>query len=130
MFSATHRRVLGRVHVVHAENWVVYSYYNDKFRRTEVASLELFEGRVLSNSSAFSSFSAPHPVVDRQAYIYPAHITAMKDTFSEKGMTAKHILRNNLCYLSLFSPKLPLHSVLVQRVIVFFFILSMSLHPN
>ena len=45
VFSSAHRRVLGPVHVVHAENWVVYSYYNEKFRRTELASLELFEGK-------------------------------------------------------------------------------------
>ena len=93
VFSSSHRRVLGPVHVVHAENWVVYSYYNEKFRRTELASLELFEGKEQSNSTAFSSFTAPQPLVDRQAYIYPAHITAMKDTFSEQGMTAKHLLR-------------------------------------
>jgi len=92
VFSASHRRVLGPVHVVHAENWIVYSYYNEKFRRTELASLELFEGKEQSNSTAFSSFTAPLPFVDRQAYIYPAHITAMKDTFSEQGMTAKHLL--------------------------------------
>lgn len=119
VFSASHRRVgAGAVHVVHAENWVVYAFYNDKvsricqgvhietglahksyrhpswqYRRTEVASLELFEGKRQGNSTDFSSFEAPQPLVDRQAYIYPAHITAMKDTFSEKGMTAKHILR-------------------------------------
>ena len=92
IFSVSHRRVTGPVHVVYAENWIVYSYYNDKFRRSELASLELFEGKVQSNSSAFSSFTAPQPLVDRQAYIYPSHIMAMKDTFSEKGMTAKHIL--------------------------------------
>ena len=104
VFSSSHRRVLGPVHVVHAENWVVYSYYNEKFRRTEIASLELFEGKQQSNSTAFSSFTAPQPLVDRQAYIYPAHITAMKDTFSEQGMTAKHLLRKfsiSLCPLFL-----------------------------
>ena len=93
VFSMSHRRILGPVHVVHAENWVVYSYYNERQRRTELASLELFEGKDQSNSSAFSSFTAPQPLVDRQAYIYPSYIVAMKDTFSEKGMTAKHILR-------------------------------------
>jgi hypothetical protein len=93
VFSTSHRRVQPPYHVVYAENWIVYSYYNEKYRRTELSSLELFEGQAQSNSTAFSSFSAPQPLVDRQAYIYPAHITAMKDTFSEQGMTAKHILR-------------------------------------
>lgn len=92
VFSTSHRRVQSPYHVVYAENWIVYSYYNEKYRRTELSSLELFEGQTQSNSTAFSSFSAPQPLVDRQAYIYPAHITAMKDTVSEQGMTAKHIL--------------------------------------
>lgn len=96
VFSISHRRVQPPYHVVYAENWVVYSYYNEKYRRTELGSLELFEGQTQSNSTAFSSFAAPQPLVDRQAYIYPAHISAMKDTFSEQGMTAKHILRKQL----------------------------------
>ena len=96
VFSTSHRRVQPPYHVVYAENWVVYAYYNEKYRRTELSSLELFEGQTQSNSTAFSSFAAPQPLVDRQAYIYPAHISAMKDTFSEQGMTAKHILRQYL----------------------------------
>lgn len=92
VFSVSHRRVQPPYHLVMAENWVVYSYYNAKYRRTEMGSLELFEGPTQLNSTAFSAFTAPQPHVDRQAYIYPAHITAMKDTFSEKGMTAKHVL--------------------------------------
>lgn len=93
VFSVTHRRAQPPYHVVYAENWVVYSFYSEKYRRTELGSLELFEGSKQINSTAFSSFSAPQPLVDRQAFIYPAHITAMKDTVSEQGMTAKHILR-------------------------------------
>lgn len=35
--SLTHRRAKGPVHMVHSENWLVYSYYNDKVRRTEMS---------------------------------------------------------------------------------------------
>lgn len=103
VFSVSHRRVQPPYHVVHAENWVVYSYYNEKYRRTELGSLELLEGPTQSNTTTFSSFTAPQPLVDRQAYIYPAHITAMKDTFSEQGMTAKHVLREYLIIYSSFT---------------------------
>lgn len=35
--SLTHRRAKGPIHMVHSENWLVYSYYNDKVRRTEIS---------------------------------------------------------------------------------------------
>lgn len=36
--SLTHRRAKGPIHMVHSENWLVYSYYNDKVRRTEIST--------------------------------------------------------------------------------------------
>lgn len=35
--SLTHKRAKGPLHMVHSENWLVYSYYNDKVRRTEIS---------------------------------------------------------------------------------------------
>lgn len=35
--TITHRRAKGPVNIVHSENWLVYSYYNDKVRRTELS---------------------------------------------------------------------------------------------
>ena len=51
VFSVVHKRGTEPVHIVHSENWVVYSYFNDKSRRTEVATLELYEGAVQSNTT-------------------------------------------------------------------------------
>lgn len=51
IYSATHKRARGPVHVVHSENWLVYSYFNEKMRRTEVASYELYEGKSQSNAT-------------------------------------------------------------------------------
>lgn len=51
IFSIMHKRVRGPVHVVHSENWIVYSYFNEKSRRTEIASLELYEGKIQSNTT-------------------------------------------------------------------------------
>jgi len=93
VFSAVHKRVLEPIHIVHSENWLVYSYFSDKTRRTEVASYDLYEGKTQSNTTAFSSVWNPiQPMVERQAYIFPASIDAMRETITEKGITTKHLL--------------------------------------
>lgn len=35
--TIVHRRSRGPINIVHSENWLVYSYYNDKVRRTEIS---------------------------------------------------------------------------------------------
>ncbi|XP_076226646.1 ER membrane protein complex subunit 1 isoform X2 [Nomia melanderi] len=93
IFSIIHKRVRGPVHIVHSENWIVYSYFNEKSRRTEIASLELYEGKVQSNITVFSSLSTTKlPIVERQAFIFPAAIESMRETITEKGITSKHII--------------------------------------
>ncbi|XP_076174613.1 ER membrane protein complex subunit 1 isoform X2 [Ptiloglossa arizonensis] len=88
IFSIIHKRVRGPVHIVHSENWIVYSYFNEKSRRTEIASLELYEGKVPSNTTAMTKL----PIVERQAFIFPATIESMRETITEKGITSKHII--------------------------------------
>ena len=39
-----HRTACGPAHAVMSDNWVVYSYWNAKARRTELGSLALYEG--------------------------------------------------------------------------------------
>ncbi|XP_012286292.1 ER membrane protein complex subunit 1 isoform X2 [Orussus abietinus] len=93
VFSVAHKRVRGPVHVVHSENWLVYSYFNDKSRRTEIATLELYEGKAQSNTTVFSSLATTKlPIIERQAFIFPASIESMRETITEKGITNKHIL--------------------------------------
>jgi len=94
VFSATHKRVHGPYHVVHSENWAVYTYYNEKSRRAELASLELYEGKSQSNSTVFSSLhNVVNPLVERQSFILgPSFVTSLRDTLTEKGITTKHIL--------------------------------------
>ena len=85
-FSSTHKKVTGPFHAVHSENWAVYTYYNEKARRTEVVSLEMYEGKVQSNASTFSSIdSSLQPLVERQAYILPLDIVALEETMTTKG---------------------------------------------
>merc|ERR1712025_861513 len=94
IFGANHKRVQGPYHVVHSENWAVYTYYNEKSRRAELGSLELFEGKSQSNATVFSSLhNNLSPLVERQSYILgPAFVTALKDTVTEKGITTKNLL--------------------------------------
>ncbi|XP_055615709.1 ER membrane protein complex subunit 1 isoform X2 [Toxorhynchites rutilus septentrionalis] len=93
VFSMSHKRVQPPLHMVHSENWLIYSYYNDKVRRTEITSIELYEGKSQTNSTVWSSLDTPPlPLVERQSYILPVSVAAMKETITEKGITNKHIL--------------------------------------
>ena len=70
IFSANHKRVQGPYHAVHSENWVVYTYFNEKLRRGELGSLELFEGKTQTNATVFSSLhNNVSPLVERQSYV-------------------------------------------------------------
>jgi len=92
--SLWHKKCRGPVHVVHSEHWLVYSLFNEKNRRYEVNSVELYEGQTQSNSSVFSSFAAPpvEPIVVKQSYIFPTGIQYLAHTRTEKGITNKDIL--------------------------------------
>jgi len=93
-FSATHKKVLPPFHAVHSENWAVYSYFNDKARRTELVSLEMYEGKEQGNATIFSSIeNTVVPLVERQAYILPlSDVMAIEETITSKGITTKHLL--------------------------------------
>uniref|UniRef100_A0A182YG21 DNA-directed RNA polymerase subunit beta n=1 Tax=Anopheles stephensi TaxID=30069 RepID=A0A182YG21_ANOST len=56
-------------------------------------SIELYEGKTQTNSTVWSSLDAPPlPMVERQSYILPMAVAALKETITEKGITSKHIL--------------------------------------
>lgn len=93
VYSMSHRRVREPLHIVHSENWLVYTYFNEKVRRTECTTVELYEGKTQSNSTVWSSLHAPQlPLVERQSYILPGHVVAMHETITERGITNKHVL--------------------------------------
>ncbi|XP_033108081.1 ER membrane protein complex subunit 1-like, partial [Anneissia japonica] len=93
VFSVDHKRVEGPVHVVHSENWITYQYWNSKSRRAEITALELYEGKIQKNSTAFSSLDPPEsPLVERQSYILPSLVQAMAVSHTEKGITHKNII--------------------------------------
>ncbi|XP_037540870.1 ER membrane protein complex subunit 1 isoform X2 [Nematolebias whitei] len=91
--EAVQRKARGPVHVVHSENWVVYEYWSTKSRRNEFSVIELYEGMELYNSTVFSSLDRPNaPHVLQQSYIFPASISTMEATLTEKGITSRHLL--------------------------------------
>ena len=112
-FAATHKKVAPPFHAVLSENWAVYTFFNEKARRTELVSLELYEGKTQGNSTMFSSIeNTVVPLVERQAYILPvSEVASIKETITEKGITAKHLLVASSQGAIL---DLPLHMVRVQ----------------
>ncbi|CAA9994552.1 unnamed protein product [Nesidiocoris tenuis] len=51
VYSNTHKRAFEPVHIVHSENWIVYSFFSEKSRRTELVALDLYEGIVQRNTT-------------------------------------------------------------------------------
>ncbi|KAJ0177967.1 hypothetical protein K1T71_006840 [Dendrolimus kikuchii] len=93
--AQAHRRARALPLAVHTDNSLAYVYYNDKHRRTEIATMELYEGkqRWLAAGAAFSSLASERaPGVERQAYILPAAPTAAASTDTERSLTDKHVL--------------------------------------
>ncbi|CAG0898332.1 unnamed protein product [Darwinula stevensoni] len=91
--TANHKRARPPLHMIHFENWLIYSYFNEKLRRVEVASMELYEGTTQHNSTAFTSlYGKHHPMIEKQGYIYTTNIAAMRETITERGITSKHVL--------------------------------------
>ena len=94
IFSTSMKRI-SDIQAVHSENWVVFSVWNEKNRRTELTVIELYESVSddLRNATHFSSFdNTSAPLVLRQSYIYPGFIKSISTTYSEKGLTNKQII--------------------------------------
>ncbi|KAG7341174.1 DUF1620 domain containing protein [Nitzschia inconspicua] len=92
------------VSAVITENWVIYSYVNQKTRRTEVGVLTLHEGMIDSKGltffakpeqvTSFSSFDAREstPVVLAKTYAFSKQITALGVTSTRQGIGSQNIL--------------------------------------
>ncbi|KAG7401395.1 DUF1620 super [Phytophthora boehmeriae] len=99
---AHHAHATGPVRMVQSENWLVYSYWNSKEKRTEMVSLSLFDGAVGMHSlnpwkrpswtSSRSSFDAKAPFVLQKSFIYPTKITSLGVTVTSHGITPQSVL--------------------------------------
>lgn len=86
-----------------SENWVVYSYWNSKAKRTEVGSLTLHEGmfdryglspfKVPEQEATFAARSAPSPVVLYRTFALDKPLVAnLAPTLTPRGIASKHFL--------------------------------------
>ncbi|KAF4034330.1 ER membrane protein complex subunit 1 [Phytophthora infestans] len=99
---ARHPHATGPVRMVQSENWLVYSYWNSKEKRTEMVSLSLFDGAVGMHSlnpwkrpswtSTRSSFDSKAPFVLQKSFIYPTKITSLGVTVTAHGITPQSVL--------------------------------------
>ncbi|KAE8994029.1 hypothetical protein PR003_g20627 [Phytophthora rubi] len=99
---ARHSHAAGPVRMVQSENWLVYSVWNSKEKRTEMVSLSLFDGAVGMHSlnpwkrpswtSSRSSFDSKAPFVLQKSFIYPTKITSLGVTVTAHGITPQSVL--------------------------------------
>lgn len=97
-----HVNAAGPVRMVQSENWLVYSFWDTKEKRTEMISLSLFDGAVGMHSlnpwkrpawtSSRSSFDSKAPFVLQKSFIYPTKITSLGVTVTSHGITPQSVL--------------------------------------
>lgn len=93
-----------RIHVpaVISENWVVYSFFNQRTRRTDVGVLTLHEGmidkkgitmfRSPDQELTFSSLESSKPIVLSKVYSMPKPVTSIGVTMTKAGISSKQFL--------------------------------------
>lgn len=79
-----HEHATGPVHVVQSENWIMYTYWNEKYQRSEMGSIALYDGALGSRAlnlwkrptwnPQWSSFSTKLPIVLQKNFIFPTHV--------------------------------------------------------
>lgn len=79
VYSARHPRSSTPVNIVHCENWLVYTYWNENARRTELGIIELYEGLQQTNERHFNAYTTlKQPLtVFAQSYVFSQGISAM-----------------------------------------------------
>ncbi|CAJ0963357.1 unnamed protein product, partial [Mesorhabditis belari] len=92
--SARLPKVKEPVHLVHCENWVAYSYWSEKGRRTEIAVFELFQG---IEQQHLETFSSDEPLkqalhVEQASFIFSQGIQSMAISETEQGASNRAIL--------------------------------------
>mmetsp|Transcript_14717 Transcript_14717/g.31660 ORF Transcript_14717/g.31660 Transcript_14717/m.31660 type:complete len:1277 (-) Transcript_14717:127-3957(-) len=91
-----------RVPVVISENWVVYTFFNQRTRRTDVGVLTLHEGMIDKNGItafsapeqevSFSSLESAKPIVLSKTFGLAKAVTAVGVTTTKAGISSKLFL--------------------------------------
>jgi len=81
------------LHIVHAENWVVYNYWSTKTHNFEISTIELYKSADWEQQR-YSSFEDPKPALEvyKNSYVLPTGLTTMAVTITNKGITNKYLL--------------------------------------
>eukprot|EP00956_Cyclotella_meneghiniana_P020747 scaffold37054_cov72-Cyclotella_meneghiniana.AAC.2 len=90
------------VPVIISENWVVYSFFNQRTRRTDVGVLTLHEGMIDKNGLTafngpeqeviFSSLESAKPIVLSKTFGITKVVTALGVTVTKAGISSKQFL--------------------------------------
>ena len=102
--SHSNAAVDSKLPVVITENWILYAFFNDKSRRTELGVLTLYEGMI--DKVGISAFTSPQqvlsfsslepreskPVVLSKTYTIVKPVTALGVTATRAGISTRHIL--------------------------------------
>lgn len=97
-----HPNGAGPCRAVATENWIVYSFWNAKAKRNELASLSLHEGmidrhglspfKIPDQESVFAARSAPPPVALYRTFALEKPLVAnLAPTLTARGIASKHI---------------------------------------
>lgn len=91
-----------KVPVVINENWIVYSFFNQRTRRTDVGVLTLHEGMIDKNGItafsapeqelSFSSLESAKPIILSKTYGLAKTVTALGVTATKAGISSKQFL--------------------------------------
>jgi len=84
------------------ENWIIYSCYNTKTKRTELSTLTLHEGMIDKHGitmfhspqqeTTFTSFTTKKPIVLHKTFNFAKEITSLGVTNTKGGISSKWIL--------------------------------------
>jgi len=90
------------VPLVISENWILYSYFNYKAKRTELSVLSSYEGMMSKNGITaftrpeqeleFDSFLFPKPIVLQKTFTVPKKVTSIGITRTSRGISSKKVI--------------------------------------
>ncbi|KRY73348.1 ER membrane protein complex subunit 1 [Trichinella pseudospiralis] len=92
IYIAKQKRSLGPYRLLLCENWIIYTFWNEKYRRMEISVVEMYEGESQSDPLSFSSYRQLQPIVYHQTYIFPQGLSAVAVSETEKAITPRFIL--------------------------------------
>jgi len=101
-YKNTEQQTLPQTPLIISENWIVYSYFNHKTKRTELSVLTLYEGMIDKHGitafntpeqeTLFDSFTFPKPIVLQKTYTISKSISTIGVTSTSRGITSKQFI--------------------------------------